>query len=76
MTKVEKVIMALLTIMIILFISLLATDNVQILIIVGDKIKTGAEKIDWKEALKMSFSRRTGSINPPEGRTLMRRKKR
>lgn len=54
MTKVEKVIMALLIIMIIMFISLLATNNVQILIIVGNKIKTGAEKIDWKETLKMA----------------------
>ena len=54
MTKVEKIIMVLLIVMIILFGILLATDNVQILIIVGDKIKTGAEKIDWKEALKMA----------------------
>ena len=54
MTKIEKVIMALLIVMIILFGILLATDNVQILIIVGNKIKTGAEKINWKEALKMA----------------------
>jgi len=55
MTKVEKIIMVLLIVMIILFGILLATDNVQILIIVGDKIKTGAEKIDWKDGQEFNL---------------------
>ena len=54
MTKFEKIIMAMLIVMIILFGILLATDNVQIILVIGDKVKTGAEKINWKEVLKVA----------------------
>ena len=54
MTKIEKVIMALLVITIILFIILLATDNIKIIIVVGEKIKTESQKINWKEVLKVA----------------------
>jgi len=54
MIKTEKIIMALLVIIIILFVILLATDNIQVIIVVGEKIKTGAERIDWKEVLKVA----------------------
>lgn len=54
MTTMEKVIMVLLIMAIALFIILLATDNIQIIVVVGEKIKTGAEKINWKEVLKVA----------------------
>lgn len=49
MTTMEKVIMALLVTTIVLFAILLATDNVQIIIVVGEKIKTGVQKVDWRK---------------------------
>jgi len=54
MTKIEKVIMALLVMMIVLFIILLATDNIQVIIVVSEKIKTESQKINWKEVLKVA----------------------
>ena len=54
MTKIEKVIMVFLVMAIVLFIILLATDNIQIIVVVGEKIKTGAEKVNWNEVLKIA----------------------
>lgn len=54
MTKFEKIIMAMLVVMIILFGILLATDNVQIILVIGDKVKSGAERINWNEVLKVA----------------------
>lgn len=54
MTTMEKVIMVLLIMAIALFVILLATDNVQVIIVVNEKIKTGAERINWKEVLKVA----------------------
>lgn len=54
MTKFEKIIMAMLIVMIILFGILLATDNVQIILVIGDKVKTGAERVNWSEVLKIA----------------------
>lgn len=54
MTKFEKIIMAMLIVMIILFGILLATDNVQIILVIGDKVKSGAERVNWNEALKIA----------------------
>lgn len=54
MTKFEKIIMAMLIVMIILFGILLATDNVQIILVIGDKVKSGAERVNWNEVLKIA----------------------
>lgn len=54
MTKFEKIIMAMLIVIIILFGILLATDNVQIILVIGDKVKTGAERVNWNEVLKIA----------------------
>ena len=54
MTTMEKIMIVLLITIIILFVILLATDNVQIILVIGDKVKTGAEKINWKDVLKVA----------------------